>query len=359
LTRRWNANVGLGYATPLLVGNRLYVFARQGEDEVMTSLDAANGTPVWRLAYPAPFMMNGSTRQHGPGPKSTPAFANGRLFSIGMAGTVTAYDAASGRQLWQVPGTGVQPIFTTHAFSPLVDGDRVIFHVGGNNDGALTAFDAATGAVRWRWAGDGPAYASPLLLTIDGTRQVVTLTQRKLVGIDAATGTLLWERPYTTPSVTNAQTPVVHGQMLILGDAGHPLEAFTIARRDGRWTADVAWQNADVPTRLSNTVLVEGVIYGLSTRNAGQYFAADAASGRTLWTSPPRQAGQAALVAAGSVVISLEQDGELVVIPMSQTTFEPVRRYKVADTPTWTPPVLSGNRIFVKDESTLTLWTVN
>jgi outer membrane protein assembly factor BamB len=359
LTRRWTIDVGLGYATPILVGNRVYMFARQGENEVMLGLDAATGTILWRTAYPAPFTMNSATASHGPGPKSTPVFSNGKLFTIGMPGMVTAFDAATGRQLWQRPGTGVAPTFTTHAFSPLVDRGPVIFHVGGHNNGALTAFDVNTGEVKWSWNGDGPGYGSPIVADLGGTRQIVTLTQRKLVGVDVAAGALLWERPYVTPATTNAQTPSVYGQTIILGDTGNPVEAFSILRRNDQWVAEKAWENSDVPMRLSNAVIVRDTLFGLSTRNSGQYFAVDARSGKTLWTSEGRQAAQAALVSAGDVLFSLVNDGELLVIRASQTSFEILRRYRVADAETWTPPVISGNRVFVKDVSTLSLWTLN
>ena len=106
LQRQWSIDVGLGYATPVLVGDRIYMFTRQDGDEVMTALDAATGAEVWRTAYPAPFTMNPATAPHREGPKATPAYAAGRLFAHGMTGTVTAFDAATGRQLWHVPGTG-------------------------------------------------------------------------------------------------------------------------------------------------------------------------------------------------------------------------------------------------------------
>ncbi len=359
LTQRWKVDVGLGYATPLVVGNRVFMWARQGDDEVMTALDAGTGRVLWRTGAPAIFTMNSGASRHGPGQKSTPVFSDGRLFAIGMTGNVTAFDAATGKPVWQKPGTGVAPTFTTHAFSPLVDRGVVVFHVGGNNAGALTAFDVDSGDVRWRWDGDGPAYGSPILAEIDGTRQIITLTQRKLVGVDAAKGALLWERAYTTPSTTNAQTPTLFGRTVILGDASHPLEAFTVARRDGQWTADVAWTNPDVPMRLSNAARVGDALVGLSTRNAGQYFAVDATTGKTLWTSAERQAAQAAIVSAGTVWFSLEDDGELLVVRSSPTSFQVVQRYRVAEGGTWSPPAIAGNRVFIKDLSTLTLWTIN
>ena len=156
LTQKWKVEVGSGYATPLVVGNRIYQFSRQGEREVMSALDADTGKVLWQTGHDAPFTMHSATTQHGPGPKSTPAFANGRLYSIGMTGIVTAYDANTGKQLWQKPGSTPVPMYTTHAFSPLVDRGLVIFHVGGDNDGALTAYDVNTGEEKWSWKGDGP-----------------------------------------------------------------------------------------------------------------------------------------------------------------------------------------------------------
>jgi outer membrane protein assembly factor BamB len=358
LTRRWKVEVGLGYATPLVVGNNIYLFSRQGENEVMSALDAATGKVFWQTGYKATFTMQSAASRHGPGPKSTPVFANGKLYAIGMTGIVTAFDAATGKQLWQKPGSDVVPMYTTHAFSPLVDRGLVIFHVGGHNQGSLTAFDVNTGATKWSWNGDGPGYGSPILVESGGTRQIVTLTQTKLVGVDAATGSLLWERPFVNSSTTNAATPVLYGQTLIVSNGG-PAFAFTLTKRNDQWVTENAWENGDVPFRLSNIVVVGDTLFGLSTRNSGQYFGVDAKTGKTLWTSEGRQAGNAAIVKAGNVLFSLQDDGELIVARSSLTAFEPLRRYKVADSETWAQPAISGNRIFVKDLSTLALWTLN
>jgi outer membrane protein assembly factor BamB len=122
---------------------------------------------------------------------------------------------------------------------------------------------------------------------------------------------------------------------------------------------ETVWENADIPLRFSNGVVAADRFFSLSTRNSGQYFSVDAKTGKTIWLSEPRQAGNAAISKAGDLVFSLEDDGELVVIRNSATAFEPVRRYKVAETATWTQPVITGNRILVKDVSSLTLWTLN
>jgi len=359
LTQKWKVDVGLGYATPLVIGNRIYQWARQGEREVMTAIDADTGKVIWQTGHAAPFTMHSAAATHGPGPKSTPVFSNGRLYAIGMTGIVTAYDAASGKQLWQKPGSTTVPMYTTHSFSPIVDRGLVIFHLGGHNEGALTALDANTGDVRWTWKGDGPGYGSPIVADIGGTRQIITITQGKLVGVDAANGTLLWERPYTIANFTNSVTPVMYGQTLIVSGNGGPTTALSISKKGNEWVAETVWENADIPLRMSDAVIAGDVLFGMTTKNSGQYFAVDAKTGKTLWTSEGRQGQHAAIARAGDLFLSLEDDGELVVARNSKTGFEPLHRYKVADAATWTQAAYSGNRIFVKDVSSLALWTTN
>ena len=358
LTEQWQVDVGLGYATPVLVDDRIYLYTRQGEDEVMTALDATSGDVIWRTPYPAPFEMNPATSRHRAGPKSTPTFADGRLFTLGMSGMVSAFDGDTGSILWQTPVPPIQPSFHT-AMSPVVERDLVIIHVGGQNDGALTAFDVATGDVRWAWDGDGPAYGSPVVIELEGIRQVVTFTQENLVGVSVATGELLWRRPFTTPSATTAQTPIFHGDILIQAGRANGITAVRITRNGDQWTTEDLWHTDEVSLHMTNGVVIDGVLVGLSHLNSGQYFGLDLDTGEVLWTSAPRQAENAAIVRAGETIFSLEDDAELVVFRHSRTRFEPFERYDVAMSATWAQPTIAGNRVFVKDVSSVTLWTVD
>ena len=357
LTRQWTVDVGYGYGTPILVGDRVYVFARQGDDEVMLALDAASGETLWRSSYDATFEMMPATARHGPGPKSTPTYADGRLFTLGISGIVTAFDAETGRQLWQMPGGAVQPTYHTGQ-SPFVDGDLMILHVGGQDAGALTAFEVATGDVRWSWDGDGPAYGSPIVAELEGVRQIITFTQENFVGVSAETGALLWRRPYTTPSTTTSQTPHIYQNDIIEAGRGNGITRVRVVREGNAWTTENVWHTDEVSLHLTNGVVIDGVLFGLSHLNSGQYFGLDLDSGEVLWTSAPRQADNAAIVSAGRTIFSLEADAELVIVPHSRTGFEPVQRYEVASSATWAQPTLAGNRLFVKDVESLTLWTV-
>jgi outer membrane protein assembly factor BamB len=358
LTERWKAEVGTGYATPILVGDRIYMFSRQGEEEVMTALDAGSAKVLWRTSYPASFKMNPATARHGPGPKSTPTFADNRLFTLGMTGVVSAFDARSGKRIWHTEPPPVEPQFHT-AMSPAVDGNLVIVHVGGHNAGALTAFDAATGAVRWSWKDDGPAYGSPLIVNLGGTRQVVTFTQQNLVGVSVANGQLLWRRPYTTQAVTTSQTPILYKDTIIESGRGNGITAFRVVPGGKEWTTENVWHTDEVSVHMSDAVAVGNVLYGLSHLNSGQYFALDLDSGKVLWKGEARQTEHAALARTGNTLFSLEHDGELVVFRHSLTGFEPIARYKVATSETWPQAAISGNRLFIKDVTSLALWTVD
>jgi outer membrane protein assembly factor BamB len=359
LTERWKVEVGTGYATPIVVGNRVFVFSRQQENEIMRAIDAGSGKVLWETSYPAPFKMNPAAARHGPGPKSTPTYADGRLFTLGMSGIVTAFDAATGKQLWQKPAPSVEPMFHT-AQSAVVDRGVVILHVGGHNQGALTAFDPATGAVKWAWNGDGPAYGSPIIADIGGTRQVVTFSQENLVGVDAGNGQLLWKVPFEARAITNAITPLVYdGRFVIVSGQGKPLTAYTITKRNDQWTADLAWENPQLSLAFSNPVLVGDAVFSLSAMNSGQFFWADAKTGKTLWTSSPRQAENAAIVRAGSLLLVLKADAELMVARATPGAFEAIKTYTVANSATWPAPSISGNRIFVRDLSTVALLTLN
>jgi outer membrane protein assembly factor BamB len=154
-------------------------------------------------------------------------------------------------------------------------------------------------------------------------------------------------------------TPVVRGATVIVSGSGSPLVAFTIGRTGTQWSTENVWENTDLRVSYSDPVIAGDELIGLSQRNSGQYVGVDLTSGTTLWTSEPRQGAKSALQRAGNLIFILEADGELLVARESKTAFDVVKRYKVADQETWSQPAISGKRIFVKDVSTLTLWTLD
>ncbi|CAN5811542.1 hypothetical protein BH24ACI5_BH24ACI5_00870 [soil metagenome] len=151
--------------------------------------------------------------------------------------------------------------------------------------------------------------------------------------------------------------PVPYDDTVIVSGLDGGVSAFRPIRRAGTWTVETVWETKAASMYLSNPVVIGDALFGLSQRARGQFFALDARTGETLWLGQPRQATNAAVVKAGDVLFLLNDDAELIVARSGRTGFELLRRYTVADSATWAQPTISGNRVFVKDVSSLTLWT--
>ena len=363
LTKRWQVTVGAGHASPVIFGDRIVLHARQGNREVVSAYDLQSGKQLWQAGVDAPYTMNPAATGHGPGPKSTPAIADGRVFTLGISGIFSAHDLATGKLIWRKNAPPVPPEFGT-ATSPLVDGNTVIVFLGPSTAlrasgqlGALTAMDAATGTVKWQWTGDGPAYASPVLATIAGTRQLITQSQNKLVGIDASNGQLLWQVAIKTPYEQNSVTPLVMGDLVLYAGLENPTIALRISKAGVRWTTAPAWRNEEVAMYMSSPAVSGTAVYGLSTKNRGQFFAIDAASGKTLWLTRGREAENASIVRAGDYLLMTTTNSELVVAKANPARFEEVQRYTVADSAMWAHPAFTGRTIIVKDVDQLIAWS--
>jgi len=357
----WKLTVGVGHASPIVVGNTVIVFARQEEREVVVCVDLATGKVVWQDGYDAPYTVNPVARAHGPGPKATPVAANGRLYTFGITEILSCYDVSSGKLVWRKHFAdqfrSTSPDFGTAA-SPLVDRGLLIVHVGTSGQGALTAFDAATGEVKWRWTGDGPSYVSPIAVDLGGTRQIVTQSQSTIVSVVADTGKLLWSLPFTTPYVQNIVTPVLYKDLLIFSGLNQGVMAVRALKKGDGWVTETVWRNNDVGMYMNSPVLSGDLIFGLSHKNKGQFFSVEAGSGKTIWVGEARQGDNAAMLLAGAFVVSLTSDADLVVAKVGPGGLETVRKYKAADSQTWAHPVLVGRRLLIKDATTLALWTI-
>ncbi len=348
LTQHWKVDVGEGYGTPLIVGDVVYVFTRVDGQEGITALDAATGRRRWRTSYPAPYTPSKPAEKHGASPKATPLYHDGRLFTLGISGIVSAFDARSGKQLWQSAAPKEAPFYGA-AVSPLGSKDLVIVHPG--DYGPLTAFDTRSGAVRWT-AGSGGFFASPILVSLEQTPQVVSVTLDFVIGV-ALEGRILWRFP--SDGKNGSTTPVLNNDTIIVNSPDRVI-AFRPRLRDGAWMVETMWETKDVGTYLSTPVVVDGVLYGLSTKQRGQFYAIDAKTGQVLWLGTPREAENTAVVKAGQLLFLLNDDAKLIVARANRKAFAPIARYVVADSATWAQPAISGDRIFIKDVNTLALW---
>jgi len=356
LKQQWQKNVGLGDASPSLAGDKLYVFTRQGEEEVILCLNAANGDEIWRDKYAAQ-AVTGPASAH-PGPRSTPTVLEGKVVTLGVTGVLSCLDAASGKVLWRKEEfTKAAPQFFT-AMSPIIVDGLCVAHLGGKDGGSIIAFDLEKGSQKWKWDGDGPSYSSPVLAEIDGVKQLVFQTEKNLIGLSTADGKLLWQVP-TPPQrrFYNSSTPIMNGKTVYYTGQGDGTKAINIEKKADGFAYKDLWSNQELGSGFNTPVLHNGFLYGLTAE--GNLFCINAQNGKSAWKDEKRSNNFGSIVDAGSVLFALPSTSELIVYKPNGEKYEELARFKVSDKPIYAHPIIAGNRIFTKDENFITLWTIN
>jgi outer membrane protein assembly factor BamB len=379
LKQQWKVAVGDGVATPALVGNKLYVFGREEGQEVIRCLNAATGEEIWQNKYDTDDAGGPAARFPVPGPRSSPAVAGGMVVTLGTRGILSCLDAETGKLAWRKQDYRSWPQFFVSSSPMIVDG-LCIAQLGGERDGGIVAYDLATGEEKWKWTGDGPAYGSPVLATLGETKVIIAPTARNLVAVNAGTGKLLWEQPYSQGRY-NAATPIVEGQSLIFAGPTRGITAKKLVQNQDAVLAEALWSNPDNSVMYNTPVYKNGLLFGLSSLNS--LFCIDVKTGKTTWNAstdpkaaPPAQGNQqqgqsprgrrggggsggyGSVVDAGEVLLALPPSGDLIVFQAEGQAYKELARYKVADKDTYCYPILAGNRIFVKDKDSVTLWTL-
>ena len=357
LTQKWKATVGLGDASPVVVGDKVFIFTRQEGNEITLCLDAATGMELWREKYDS-LPATGAAGQH-PGPRSSPAVANGKIVTLGVRGTLSCLDAASGKKLWRKDDfQGAWPKFFTGSSPIIVDG-LCIAQLGGSANGGIVAYDLGSGEEKWKWTGDAPGYASPVLMTVDGTKLIVTQTEKNMVALGAADGKLLWQAAFAPQGMAyNASTPILDGQTLIYAGQGRGAKAVQLEKKADAYAAKEIWSNPDISIQFNTPVVKNGSLFGFTA--SGDFFCLNAGTGKQAWTSPGTggRGGYGSMVDAGLVLLALTPKSQLLVFEPTDKQYTELASYKVAEKATYAYPVVAGNRIFIKDQDSVTLWTI-
>jgi outer membrane protein assembly factor BamB len=268
LKKHWTVRVGAGEASPVLVGDKLYTIGRQGSDEVTLCLDAATGKQIWKEKYVANFTAKGDKAY--PGPRSTPAVGAGKICTLGVNGLLICRDAATGKEVWQKDKG--HPTFHTSASPIIADGKCIVL---ADN---LTAFDLTAGESNWTTASVKAGYGSPVLMTADGVKQVVTPADGILAGVAFGDGKLLWKVSIGTAWQNNYSTPIVDGNILYYSitpgkggkggkgstDAANGFIALKIEKKGDAFTATEIWKKPYVAAGYHTPVLRDGLLYGVS-----------------------------------------------------------------------------------------------
>jgi outer membrane protein assembly factor BamB len=357
----WKTPVGSGYSSPIVFQNKAWVFSRKDETEVVSCLDLKTGKMLWSQSYGVPFKKNQYANEMGKGPYATPVLYQGKLYTLGVNAVLSCLDANTGALKWRkdfgIPDTS--KMFCGTAMSPVIENGNVIVHIGDDIKGGLMiAFDAATGQEKWKLNCDGPGYASPIVLTLEGTRQLVTMTDKSVLGVDVRTGTQLWRLAWPDEWNENIVTPTLYKNTLILSGVRKGTMAVQIVKNGAQWTIKQVWHNPELTMYMNSPVLGGEYFYGMSAKRKGQFFCAEAATGKILWSMEGREGNQAAVLNAKDALFILTSDANLIVAKKATDKFQQLAKYSVADSATYAHPILFGKQILIKDDATLALWSL-
>ena len=353
----WKVEVGEGYASPIVSGQTVYIMARQGEDEVAIALDLATGKPRWTHRFPTPYDMHQAAVKHGKGPKSTPVVAEGVACFLGVDARFSCHDAENGKVLWTrdfSAKSAPEKTFCGSSISPLVADGVIYTHLGDDRAGRFFAADLRTGKEKWGWEGQGPGYASPFWIEIDGQPQVVTFATTDLLSFDPKTGDLLWNRHYPDKWRENIVDPLVVGQRILISDFENGTLSLWPKKTDKGWVVEDHWHNKELTQRMASPVTDGKRVYGFSDRRKGQLFALDPENGKVLWKDEGRGGRNAVLNLAGDWLLVSNTDAELKVIQLGDKALEEVKRYEIATSEVWAQPAWLQDGLLVKDLRHLT-----
>lgn len=356
LKQEWKVSVGFGDATPVLSGNKIYLNTRQGNEEVVLCLEAVTGKELWKNTYPST-AVTGPAGSH-PGPRSTPAVSNGKIVTFGASAILSCIDANTGKVIWrrENPANAVPQFFT--GMSPLIVDNICIAHVGTKDNGEVIALDLNTGNEKWKWSGDGPAYASPSLMTVDGKKQLIVQTEKNLIALNFTDGKLLWQ--VATPvqqRFYNCVSPYIDGQIIYYTGQGTGIKAIKIEKSGNEYVTNEIWSNTAVGARWNTPVLKDGFLYGFTDQK--RIYCVSGTTGLTAWIDDAVNSDFATLVDCGSVIIGLPSTSTLIVLKPESKAYTEVVRYKVSETAIYAFPIVAGNQIYIKDAETLMMYKIN
>ena len=420
LTQKWKVTVGEGAATPALVGDKLYVFSREQGNEVTRCLTAADGKEVWQDKYES-LGATGGAQGHS-GPRCSPAVANGKVVTVGVRGMISCLDAATGKQLWRRDDFRAWPMFFPASSPIISGGLAIAQLGGRENGAIVAYdLTSGEQKWKWSGPSPAYASpvlmnvggAKLIVAHTESKSVAVNAADGKLIwesdGAPQRGGGP--GAPGGGGRDHKASTPIVDGQTIII--AGRGVKALKLEKEGDKFVAKELWNNPDKSVQFNTPVLKDGMIYGLAPNN--ELFCVSARDGKVAWSTPWPAAARAALelpdlapafaglqqdppprrpggpggqgqggqpggpggggrrggggmggggggygsiVDAGSVLLALTPSAQLIVLEPSDKEFKQLASYKIAAGQTHAYPVASGNRIFIKDKDSITLWTV-
>jgi outer membrane protein assembly factor BamB len=354
LPRLWKQPIGGGYASFVVAAGRAFTIEQRRDDEVVAAYDLRTGRELWTSRWKAHFQES----LGGPGPRATPTWHEGKVYSLGAEGELRCLDGQTGRLLWSkdiLADNGAANINWGMANSPLIVDEKVVVLPGGSPGKSVAAYHKLTGEPVWKVLDDKQSYTSPMLVTLAGRRQILVVSASRAMGLAPEDGKLLWEYPWITQFDINSSQPIVVGgdRFFISAGYGHGAALVHIKPAGDGWVAETVWQNTRMKTKFNSPVLHEGHVYGL---DEGILACVEVQTGELKWKGGRYGYGQV-LLASGHLVITTET-GDVVLVRATPERHDEVARFSALEGKTWNNPAIAGGLLLVRNTTEMACFRI-
>ena len=358
LRQQWRVDLGPGYSGPIVVGDR--VFTTETEDrqnEMVRALDRKTGKEIWRASWPGAMNVPFFAKANGDWIRATPACDGERLYVAGMRDVLVCLNAATGKELWRFDFVAElktpEPAFG-FVSSPLLDGDAVYVQAGAGT----CKLDKMTGKLLWRTLTDpggmsGSAFASPVIETLAGKRQLIVQTRTKLAGVSLTDGKELWSQEVEAFRGMNILTPAVHKGGVFTSTYGGATTMFAIGKEGEGFKVGQQWTLKE-QGYMTSPVVLDGVGYEVNRDQC--LIAVDLASGSKLWEVKDKFGKYWSLVTDGKKILALDQKGELLLFEPTREGWNVLDRMKVCKDESWAHLAVADGQVFIRDLKGMTVW---
>jgi outer membrane protein assembly factor BamB len=341
----WRAKIGPAWSSFVVIGDRLFTQEQRDKNEAVDCLDAATGREIWVHEDKDRYWDS----QGGAGPRGTPVFDGGRIYSLGATGILNCLDAATGELKWTrkiaddakttVPMWG-------YSGSPLVVGDLVIVYAGGGDKG-LAAYHATNGEPAWTAPTGTLGYSSPQLVSIGGENQVLSFDDSGVIAVDPATGAVRWRHDAPSHGWRAVQPHLFGDRQVLFGSEDLGLVLVGLTKAEQAWTATQRWTTKNLKPAYNDFVVLDGSIYGF---DGGIFCCVDAKTGERHWKGGHYGHGQVLLLTDQRLLLVLSETGEVVLLAANPQKLEELGKFQALEGKTWNNPAIAHGRLYVRND---------
>lgn len=350
----WKQPIGLGFASFAIADGRAFTLEQRRGQEVAVAYDVATGRELWTQAWSAEFYES-----NGAGPRATPTWDNGRVYALGATGELRCLDANNGTVIWGkniLTENSAENLPWAMAASPLVVDDKVIVLPGGSPAKSVVAYNKNTGAPVWKVLNDTQAYVSPMLVELNGRRQIMVVSSSRVVGLTPENGALLWSYSWNTDSGINVSQPIVidKNRFFISSGYGKGAALVEVKGSGNSFTATTIWENINMKNKFNSSVFHNGYVYGL---DEGILTCLDVNTGDRKWKGGRYGYGQ--VILAGDHLILTSDSGELALVKASPDQYTEVARFAALQGKTWNYPAIADGRLLVRNANEMAAYDIS